>query len=385
MSEFLVVLIMAAAVLAVWATYYYLRRGQIQPDKPDLQVYIDGLRALLRGQDEAAFLKLKETVAADTGNIDAYLHLGEIFRRRKNPQVALQVHRDLTYRHNLKPEEKREILSALYHDFLDLKDTESAQKAISEILELFPSDRFGLREMLKMQERAEEWKEAAVTLRKIDKLDGQESKRQLALYKVFEGEALERQGDHHRARLFYKDAINFDKTCLAAYVAIGDSYETEKRIEDAIGYWSRVISVKPEEGQLVFERLKKGFFEVGRYGDYAEMLTTLLQSCPTHLTARLELAYFLEKKAERDSAREHYTIALDNHPESFLAKLGLYRLHRETGRREAADMLFKQIIKLAAKREASAFKCKNCGLASEGKVWLCPRCKAIDAAEVQTS
>jgi lipopolysaccharide assembly protein B len=385
MSEFMVVVILAAAVLAVWAMYYYMRRAQTQPTGPDPQAYIDGLKALNRGQDEVAFVKLKETVGADSNNVDAYLQLGDIFRRRKNPQMALQIHRDLTYRHNLTPSEKQEILVSLYYDFIELKDDTSAFKAIEEVLELFSNDRFALKELLKIHEKAGEWKEAANILRRLDKLDGQESKKLLAFYKVFEGEELIRQGDPHRARLFFKDAINFDKFCMAAYIAIGDSYFTEKRLEDAIGYWTRVISLKPADGQLVFERLKKGFFEVGRYGDYADTLSNLLQSVPDHLTARLELAYFLEKKGERDAAREHYTTALDTHPESMLAKLGLFRLNRESGRREAADLVFKQIIKMAVKKEAGTFRCKSCGLVSESKVWFCPRCKAIDTFETAPS
>ncbi len=375
----LIALLVVVIVMLSWVAVYFYRRAQSGPEAHDPLTYIEGLKALLRGQDELAFSKLKETVSADTNNVDAYIHLGNIFRRRKKPDLALQIHRDLTFRGTLTLEQKKEILIALYHDFVAMDDTASALKAVDELLTLSSNDRFALKTLLRHREEAGDWKGTADVCKKLGKLDGQDSGRMLALYKVFEGEDLVAQGDRHRARLFFKEAIHLDKACLAAYIAIGDSYYDEKRLEDAIGYWTKVITIKPCEGHLVFERLKKGFFEVGRYGDYADTLTTLLQSCPEHLTARLELAYFMEKKGDHDGGREHYTTALDNHPDSILAKLGLYRLNRESDRKEAADTLLRQVIKMAVKREAANFRCSECGLRSETMRWLCPRCKAVDS------
>jgi len=375
---FLLLLLLA---VVIWVAYSFYKRSQSRPERDDPQAYIDGLRALLRGQDELAFTKLKETISLDTNNVDAYVQLGNIFRRKRKTDLALQVHRDLTFRGTLTLEQKKEILTALYQDFSEAGDETSAMKAINEILELSPGDRFGLNATLRAHEKSGEWKEAAVVRKKLDKLDGSDSSRMLAFYKVFDGYGLVKQGDRHRARLFFKEAIHLDKACLAAYVAIGDSYYDEKRLEDALGYWSKVITLKPSEGQLVFDRLKKGFFEIGRYGDYADTLTSLLQPCPEHLIARLELAYFMEKKGELEAAREHYTTALDNHPDSLLAKLGLFRLNRASGRREAADAVLKQVIKMAAKREAGSFHCAACGLRADAKAWFCPRCKAIDSFE----
>ncbi len=371
---FLSVLIVAAAMAIYWH-----RRSQEPIDKPDQGRYIQGLKALLRGQSEQAFGLLKETVQIDTGNIDAYIHLGNIFRRMKKYDQAIKVHRDLTHRGNLSDIEKREILLALYKDFAALGDNETAVKAIKELLVISPNDFFGTGVLLRHLETAEEWKEAAQVRRRLDKIQGVDSKKILALYKVFEGNNLQDKGDRHRARLFYKESMHIDKNCLAAYVAIGDSYYDEQRLDEALEYWNRVIAQKPDGGQVVFERLKKGYFETGHYGEYANTLSNLLQAFPEHLTARLELAYFLEKKGDVDAAREHFIAAQDNHPDSLMAKMGLYRLNITTDRKEAATNTFKQILKIAVKNEARTFKCGECGLIAESKKWLCSRCKAVDS------
>jgi lipopolysaccharide biosynthesis regulator YciM len=62
-----------------------------------------------------------------------------------------------------------------------------------------------------------------------------------------------------------------------------------------------------------------------------------------------------------------------------LAKLGLYRLNQEMGKKELADTILKQIIKMAVKKEASSFFCGNCGLPADNMAWLCPRCKAVNS------
>lgn len=378
-----VLFLVLAVLVAAGVSIYWHRKTQEKESGPDPYVYIEGLRALLRGQDEQAFIHLKNTVVSDTNNIDAYIQLGNIFRRMKKSDQALKVHKDLTHRAGLTAAEKREILLALYKDYMALDDEKTAMKAIKEILTVDSNDKFALEASLRWLEKQEEWKEAATLRRQLDKLNSTESNDQLALYKVFEGNQLHEQGDPHRARLFYKEAIHIDKNCMAAYVAIGDSYYNEKRLEDALSYWTRVLAQKPVEGQVVFERLKKGFFEIGRYGDYADALSSLLQAFPEHLTARLELAYFLEKKGDLDGAREHYVTAQDNHPDSLLAKLGLFRLNSDSNRKEAAEALFKQIMKMVVKQEATNFKCSECDLLSERKVWLCPRCKAVDSFKTE--
>lgn len=378
--ELIVVLVVLTAAIVV-VLKYLSHREQTQTQPPDRTTYIEGLKALLQGQDEQAFTKLKETVNTDTNNVDAYIRLGSIFRRRKKAEQAVQVHRDLTFRHFLSNDEKREILVALYYDFLELKDDASAIKAIREVLESNANDHFALTVLLRHHEKSGEWKEAGSVRQKLDKLESQDSSRVLALYKLFEGEELISQGDPHRARLFFKEAINLDKICLAAYIAVADSYYNEGRLEDALRYWTKIISLKPDMGQLVFDRLKRGFFEVGRYGEYADTLTSILQIHPNHLTARLELAYFMENKGDVDTAREYYSAAVDAHPDSLLAKLGSYRLNRSLGKKEIAEAMLKQIIKMAIKREAGNFRCKECGLDSENMTWLCPRCKAVDSFE----
>lgn len=374
-----VLFLVLAILVAAGVSIYWYRKTQEKEQGPDPYVYIEGLRALLRGQDEQAFSQLKNTVLTDTTNIDAYIQLGNIFRRRKKYDQALKVHKDLTHRAGLSTTDKREILLSLYKDYQAIGDEKTAMKAIKEILSVVPNDKFALEASLRWLEKQEEWKEAAVLRRQLDKLEGIESNHALALYKVFEGQQLHDQGDPHRARLFFKEAIHIDKNCMAAYVAIGDSYYNEKRLEDALSYWTRVLAQKPAEGQVVFERLKKGFFEIGRYGDYAEALSTLLQAFPEHLTARLELAYFLERKGDLNGAREHYVTAKDNHPDSLLAKLGLFRLNLDSNRKEAADAMFKQVMKMIVKLEATNFRCGECDLVSERKIWLCPRCKAVDS------
>ena len=60
--------------------------------------YTEALRALVEGDDQTAFERLKAVVTEDSSNLDAYLKLGDLLRRRGRIDKAIKVHEDLTLR-----------------------------------------------------------------------------------------------------------------------------------------------------------------------------------------------------------------------------------------------------------------------------------------------
>ena len=114
--EFLLLLLL---VLAAYLVYERIISGG---KKPESTIYLDALRDLLDGRQEAAFTKLRQVVAEDANNLDAYLRLGRILRENNQPQRALQVHKDLTLRSGLSKPERgailREIASTVWRSMI---------------------------------------------------------------------------------------------------------------------------------------------------------------------------------------------------------------------------------------------------------------------------
>jgi len=323
MLEFLLLLLI---VLAVYLVY---ERFSGRSKNPEPSVYVEALRDLLDGRQEAAFTKLRQVVAEEGSNLDAYLRLGRILRENNQPQRAYQVHKDLTLRPGLTRQERSAILREIAADCLALNDVNTAETALKEEIEIDSEDHWAHSRLLALQEKAQQWEAAYDTAVAILKLEGDKSKKPLARYKFQHGEQLYRQREYHKARVAYKEAIGLDPAHVGAYLAIGDSYYEEKRFEDAVTFWNKLITAVPDQGHLVIDRLKRTLYELGRFGELPFICEQIMEHSPKNLEARRALAEFYENKGDIDPAIELWEKILDDNPDDRGAALDLIRVYVE--------------------------------------------------------
>ncbi len=341
MPEYFFAFIILLIVAAIFYVLYdkYVNR----PVKSDSELYVEALCDLLDGRQESAFTKLRQVVIDDSNNIDAYIRLGQILRENKKPDRALQVHKDLTLRSGLTPEEKAEILKQLYADYVDLNDFDMAQAALKELVTLKTRDRWAYTRLLEIQKKSEAWDEAYDTAVMLLKIEGNKSKKPLAAFKYHMGETHYRKREYHKARVLFKEALGFDPTYVPAYLAIGDSYYEEKRFEDAVNFWSKLISAVPDEGHRVIERLKKTLFDLGRYGEIHGICEDILKDSPRNLEARLCLAEFHEKKGDNDLSQQILEGVVDDYPNELKAVAELIRVYLNKGEHNKIQDLVRNI------------------------------------------
>jgi tetratricopeptide (TPR) repeat protein len=116
---------------------------------------------------------------------------------------------------------------------------------------------------------------------------------------------------------------------VASYLAIGDSYHDEKRHEDAVNFWKKLISTVPNQGHQVIERLKKTLFDLGRYGEIHSICEEILKHAPRNRDARLCLAEFHKKKGDTDVAEEILSNIVSDFPQDMKAVTELIRIYLE--------------------------------------------------------
>jgi lipopolysaccharide assembly protein B len=373
-----IVIIFLLAIIALIFIYVYYDRFKREKKTTDPSAYIEGLKALLDRREEVAFSRFREAVAEDSGNVDAYVRIGDILRKYGKPDKALQVHKDLTIRHGLTPDDKRIILRALAEDFSALNDFKSAQSALTEMLSIESNNKWAAEKLLDIYAHEEEWEEAFRIKEKLIKLEGGKSKSGLAIYKFLQGEKLFNQKEYHKARLLFKEAIGIDSACVPAYIFVGDSYLAENREEDAVEYWKKFIAAVPEASHFVLSRLKRALFDLGKFSEISNICAEILEVSPKNLDAHLTLAEYHFKKGEYSIAVDHLNLAADDHPDSLLPTLDLAKLYLTIGDKGRLGEL---INKLEERREAveNEYHCSRCGHKSKAKKWLCPSCKAVDS------
>jgi len=329
MTEFvLVILVLLLGSVSIFLVY---DRFKTRRRKPEASIYVQALLDLLEGKQESAFTKLRQVVAEDSNNIDAYLRLGQILRENNSADRALQVHKDLTMRGSLTNDEKKAVLKQLVTDYLALHETETAERALREMISIDSRDRWAHSTLLRLQESAQKWEDAYHTAVQILRLEGNKSKKPLAQYKFQMGEDLFKKREYHKARIVYKEAIGLDPTFVPAYLAIGDSYGKEDRFDDSASIWTKLISVVPAEGHAAIDRLKKTLFDLGRFGDIVGVCESILEHDPRNLVARQTLAEFHEKKGDLNAASEILEQVIDDYPNESSVVLELTRIYLEKG------------------------------------------------------
>ncbi|MBK7141093.1 MAG: tetratricopeptide repeat protein [bacterium] len=328
LDALLLLLVFVFGALAFYLMYerFYKKTQHIEPS-----MYVEALRNLLDGKQESAFTKLRQVVAEDAGNIDAYLRLGQLLREHNRPDRALQVHKDLTLRYGLTKSDKISILRELASDYLALNDHTTADAALKELATLEPENHWAFVTRLKLQEKAGQWEEAYDTAVQLLKLEGNKSKTPLARFKFQQGEQLYKTREYHKARIAYKEAISIDPSFVPAYIAVGDSYREEERFEDAVNFWTKLIEAVPEQAHLVIDRLKNVLFTLGRFGEIVEICRQILEHSPKNLEARRAMAEFYVKKGDLEAAEEMLEAILDEQPEDPFAIVELVRIYLELG------------------------------------------------------
>ena len=337
------ILILMVLIFGAISFYFVYDRFFMTPEKKTSAIYVDALKDLLNGKEEAAFSKLRQVVTEDPNNIDAYLRLGQILREHNKPDRALQVHKNLTLRSDLSQQDKQDILYHLVSDYLALNEMKTAEDALHELISIDSRNLWAYANLLKIQEQSQKWDEAYETAVHLLKLESNKSKKPLARFKYNKADQLLKKREYHKARIIFKEAIGLDPSYVSAYLAIGDSYYEEKRLEDAVNFWNKLIATVPDQAHRAIERLKRTLFELGRFGDIMEICQNILEHSPRNIEARRTLAEFYEKKGDLDQAREYLEQILDDYPDDYATVIELTRVYLDKGDRKKIDSLFRSL------------------------------------------
>jgi len=373
--------ILIAIIIVFTITAFYWSRAKKEKEKISPKLYIDAMKSLLAGEEKVAFQKFKEVARRDPDNLDAFLKLGDLFRKNKKYDKAMQIHKELLIRPSILPEDKNEILKSLSQDYSDSGNNNKAIAVLQELYQENEKDRWVALRLLTEYETTARWEEAFDLRKRINDSKEGETNRILALYKIFWGKARADIGELHKARVAYKEALNYDESCIPAYIYLGDAYYEDGRLKDAVEYWKKLVETIPEAGYLVFDRLEKSLFELGGYGDITEIYENLLSRNPKNVTALFYLARINEKKGYLETAVDQYRQILDTDPDYSAARLSLATLHLASGHQEEAMDLLENLMQSFPPAQKE-FTCQRCGHKSTEPLWKCPSCQEWNSIKI---
>ncbi|MFQ5864105.1 MAG: tetratricopeptide repeat protein [bacterium] len=366
------VLVILSALVGLGINYFFQRTPATKLERAALD-YTEGLNLLLAGKPKSALNKFKDAVTKNSNNIDAYLKIGDILRDLGQVERSINVHKYLTVRSNLKPNQQQEILKSLAKDYQAAKQFDKALEVINKVLEEDKMNLWAHEMKLHLHEQKEEWDKAFQAYKDLKKLRTDFKNGRLALYKVEEGLQLINFGKEKEARNRFRDAIKIDPNSPPAYIYLADSYKRENRKGEALKILKQFVERVPEQSYLAFERIKELLYEGGVYGEIENLYLNIIDGQPANLSARLALSEIYEKKGELDKAINTCLEVLEKDPLNKTAKQYLVRLYHNSGNDSAAVKQALDLIdELLKKKER--FQCELCGYESEEPFWRCPNC-----------
>jgi lipopolysaccharide biosynthesis regulator YciM len=361
-----------AAVIFLAGIYYFLRTPKKTKDATI--EYTTALNYLIIGEKKKALEKLREAVRLNTGNIDAYIKIGDVLRELGSADRAIKIHRGLIVRHNLTSGQKIDILESLIKDYEAAERYDRAIPVCEKLLEMTNDDVWVLEIMLKLHEGSRDWEKAFETLKKIQKARGKKDNALLALYKVESGLKCIEEGRERDGRIKFREAIKLDKKCPPAYLYLSDSYIRENRYEDALTELEKFSSQAPQLSYLGFNRIKDILFHKGSFGEVENIFESLLQNNPEIESIRFSLADVYERKGELRRAINLCNDALERNPESQQAKRYLAKFLAQTGKSDEALRYALDLIESLMEEKDAQLSCKKCGFVSNEPKWRCPQC-----------
>lgn len=353
------IVIISVAVLAVAALIIYAFQSRRHSRKAGLRdLYTEGLDFLISGHLKKAYMNFRDIVQQDTGNVNAYLKLGQAAREGGNPEQALKIHASLKTR-NLNLYEQIELDKSLALDYYAGKNLAAAAAAAARILSMEKKNDWALSHLVKFCREMEDWGKAGEYLAQLQKITGQQDARKLALYKIQEGRTELKKRNFSQARTLFEQALKMEKTLGAAHYFIGCSYvleseqayqsveeidarrdrtdQEQKQLKSAMDkarqklglalhHWVMFSEMEPEQSWLVIARLKDALFALDRYHEIESILKTIIRNDPDNSEALASLAEFYHHKGENREALDRISIAVEKNPESLIVQLIQYKL-----------------------------------------------------------
>ena len=256
---------------------------------------------MINGDNKKAIILLKQVVKQDTNHIKAYLQLGNLLRNDYTEQ-AIKIHQSLTIRPQLDLEIKVEIHKALAKDYIEIGHVKNAAKEAKEILTLEKRNLWAINFLIKISENEQDWEEAAIWSRNLQKVTGKKKIVKVARFDVYKGLDSMGNGNLDEAKTYFKKAIKSNPNYSLSYRYLGDVYEKKRDLIKAVENWEIFATKNIQSGMDVYHKIESALFDLGRYSEVENFYRKIIKLDNNNIEAIIKLTNVLEEKGETTSA-----------------------------------------------------------------------------------
>lgn len=371
----LIILLIGIALGRLWAFFIHQsakakRRRHIY----GLANYIQGLNYLIYGEKDLAILQLGEAARKNSENVEIFLTLGNLLRKKGQAERAIQIHQGLLHRSDLESTERTQVLYCLGMDFKSAGLIDRASKIFEDLLNREPDNTLVLQQMELLQEELQNWQRAYELQQKIIKKTKSEDNSVLGFLQNELGKIAWEKGDLKTAIKHFNNAISLYEYTYPAYLNLGDIYFEQDSYEEAVNIWKKMATISPNKANIIFDRLKEAYKALKQEDNFKHFFSHLAEKNPNNWRCH----YLLSRIAYEENDLEASTTALKR---AISIKPDSLSLHQAFCRLLLSQNLPSEEVKhylnlIEQHIPLSSYNiCTNCRYKSTEILWKCPHCQ----------
>jgi lipopolysaccharide biosynthesis regulator YciM len=367
-----VLIIIVVALIAIVVFLYFYRR---QSKVSGIPAYVEAMVALLENDNTLAMKKFKEAVRIDSDLVDAYIRLGDLYRKKGDIERAIQIHQSLTVRPTLRKQEEKRVYYALVQDLLETSRYNKAISFLKEILKIDKKDKHAHELILRLYEDLGNYSDC-ISLCEGGGFPHCSNERLAFYYASYARQKMDSSGESDVAQgkeivSLFKKALKIVPNSLPAAYYLAHYYENSNDLKRAKEYYFKIITHHPNCAFLVIPHLEKVLFELDSFDEVIPTYEGIFHKDPKNMTIGMALANLYVKKNDVTAAKEIYQTLADIDPDNVIPKLETLKLTvGEDDIRERLNDIQKTITR-------SQYHCTKCGHSSDTFEMLCPQCRNI--------
>ena len=310
------------------------------------------LMALLEDDLEHAEQALAAVVQQDSTQIEVYLALGQLYRRRGEIGRAIRVHQNLLLRSDLASEHRERALRGLARDFRKGGFLQRAISAYEELRDRRPRDAEALAALARLRADVRDFDAAFDAQRRLARSTGSDGRPAEARLWLEKSEALLAEGRSQEARRALGKCLRRDPGLAQAWERLGELEAERGKNKKALAAWQKAVALDPRAAPRVYPRLEAGWAALGRARQFEQELRDVLASRPEHAEARLALARHLVARGEIEPALAELDALFEREPERLDAHAARARVLLGAGREAEAGKALAELLDVLERQGA---------------------------------
>jgi lipopolysaccharide biosynthesis regulator YciM len=302
------------------------------------------LGALLDDDPARAEQALAAVVQEDSTQIEVYLALGQLYRRRGEIGRAIRIHQNLLLRSDLGAEHRERALRGLARDFQRGGFLQRAISAFEELLDRRPRDREALAALVRLRADLRDFDAALDAQRRLVRATREDGSGAEARLWLEQGEALAAEGRSDAARRALGRCLRCDPGLAEAWLRLGELEASRGKHKKALVAWKKALAAERRLAERLYPRLESAWAALGQARSFEAELRAELSLRPDDVEARLALARTLAARGDGERALAELDPVFERNPERLDAHAARARILLGEGRDAEATKALGELL-----------------------------------------